>query len=138
MTDENELTTTQTPGIDAIKDTMDKFIATGNVDSVYGRQIRHGDTIIIPSAEVLTGMGFGLGSGGGRGPIEVEDTEETASGFGGGGGGGGRILSRPVAVVISSPEGVRVEPVIDVTKIGLAALTASGFMFGMMMRMLKK
>ena len=45
------------------------------------------------------------------------------------------MLSRPVAVIIAAPEGVRVEPVVDATKIGLAALTAAGFMFGMWMRM---
>jgi hypothetical protein len=41
-----------------------------------------------------------------------------------------------VAVIVSSPEGVRVEPVIDLTKIAMAALTAGGFVFGMMFRML--
>jgi hypothetical protein len=40
-----------------------------------------------------------------------------------------------VAVVVASAEGVRVEPVLDVTKIALAALTAMGFMVGMMFRM---
>jgi hypothetical protein len=40
-----------------------------------------------------------------------------------------------VAVVIASPEGVRVEPVVDPTKIALAALTAAGFMLGMFFRM---
>jgi hypothetical protein len=38
-------------------------------------------------------------------------------------------------VVINSPEGVRVEPVVDVTKIALAALTAAGFMIGMLFKM---
>jgi hypothetical protein len=45
------------------------------------------------------------------------------------------VFSRPVAVIIASPEGVRVEPVVDVTKIALAALTAAGFMVGMLLRM---
>jgi hypothetical protein len=34
-----------------------------------------------------------------------------------------------VAVIVSSPEGVEVRPVIDVTKIALAALTAAGFVW---------
>jgi uncharacterized spore protein YtfJ len=59
-------------------------------------------------------------------------------GKGSGGGGGGRILSRPVAVVIASPEGIRVEPVLDITKIALAGLTAMGFMVGMMFRMSRR
>jgi uncharacterized spore protein YtfJ len=60
------------------------------------------------------------------------------SGGGGGGGGGGRVFSRPVAVVVASPEGVRVEPVLDVTKIALAALTAGGFMLATLARMSRR
>jgi hypothetical protein len=45
-----------------------------------------------------------------------------------GGGGGGRTLARPVAIIIMDAEGVRVEPVVDPTKIALAALTTAGFM----------
>jgi uncharacterized spore protein YtfJ len=74
-------------------------------------------------------MGFGSGSGG--------DEGGGGSGTGGGGGGGGRVLSRPVAMIIVSPDGVEVEPVVDITKIALAALTAGGFMMGMFMRMMK-
>lgn len=43
--------------------------------------------------------------------------------------------ARPVAIVIASPEGVRIEPVVDFTKIGLALITAWGFMLSMIMRM---
>jgi hypothetical protein len=41
-----------------------------------------------------------------------------------------------VAVIIANSEGVRVEPVIDPTKILLGALTASGFILAMMGRMM--
>jgi uncharacterized spore protein YtfJ len=102
-----------------------------DVQVVYGEPIQHGDTLIVPTAEVLAGLGFGLGYGSGK----SNEEEGENIGSGGGGGGGGRVLSRPVAVVIASPEGVRIEPVVDVTKIGLAALTAAGFMFGMLLRM---
>jgi uncharacterized spore protein YtfJ len=52
-----------------------------------------------------------------------------------GGGGGGNIFSRPVAVIVAGPEGVRVTPVFDTTKIILAGLTALGFMFSTLLRM---
>jgi hypothetical protein len=42
-----------------------------------------------------------------------------------------------VAVIVASPEGVRVQEVVDPTKIALAALTAAGFMIGMMARMMR-
>jgi uncharacterized spore protein YtfJ len=126
--------------MDLMKETMDKFLATASVNAVYGKPIQKDDTLIIPTAEVLSGMGFGLGVGVGNNATNNNDEAGKpgqSSGGGGGGGGGGRVLSRPVAVIIASPEGVRVEPVMDVTKVALAALTAGGFILGMLLRMLR-
>jgi uncharacterized spore protein YtfJ len=136
MTD--EMTTTQPgePGLDAFQDTMEEFLAAADVRVVYGEPIQHEDTIIIPTAEVLCALGFGVGSG--IGTNAEEHPDHPSEGKGSGGGGGGRILSRPVAVVIASPEGIRVEPVVDITKVALAGLTALGFMVGMMFRMSRR
>lgn len=120
--------------VDSIENTMDMFLSAGHVQAVYGDPIENGDTLVIPSAEILSIAGFGMGSGSGVSPNESE-SGGVNSGSGGGGGGGGRVLSRPVAIVISSPAGVRVEPIVDVTKLGLAALTAVGFMVATMLRM---
>jgi uncharacterized spore protein YtfJ len=120
-----------TSAVDSVQQTMSQFLDTANVSVVYGKPVKNGETQIIPSAEVLTVMGFGAGYGSGT---NVENGEQNG-GSGGGGGGGGRVLSRPVAVVIASPSGVTIEPVVDVTKIALAALTAAGFMMGMLFKM---
>ena len=78
--------------------------------------------------------GFGLGSGSGsQGSANPENT-----GSGGGGGGGGRVFARPVAVIVISPGGVRIEPVVDVTKIVLAVFTTLGFMAAMLRQMTSK
>ncbi len=127
--------------LDIVQDTLGEFLQSASVDAVYGTPIQDGDTLIIPAAEVLTVMGFGVGSGRGTGysketDSEEEQSDEVSEGSGSGGGGGGRVLARPAAVIISTPEGVRVEPVVDVTKLGLAALTAAGFMVGMLLRMM--
>ncbi len=114
---------------DVVENTLDTFLAAANVDSVYGEPVQHGDNLIIPAAEVVSVLGFGVGEGGEGG----SENEENAGGSGGGG--GGRTFSRPVAVIIATPEGVRVEPVVDVTKIALAVWTAMAFMIGMMLRM---
>jgi uncharacterized spore protein YtfJ len=107
-------------------DVVERLIAAADVSKVYGEPIRQGDTLMLPAAEVLSIAGFGMGSGGGVG----RDRQGTPQrGGGGGGGGGGQTLARSVAVIVSSPEGVRVRPVIDFTKIALAALTAAGFVF---------
>jgi uncharacterized spore protein YtfJ len=123
-----------TDAMDVIDLTMERFMDTASVDLVYGEPVEHGDTMIIPTAEILVGLGFGAGYGGGSSPKQEDEGE--GYGEGGGGGGGGRTFSRPVAIVVSSPEGVRVEPVVDITKIALGFLTAAGFMTGMILRML--
>ncbi|HEX6302605.1 MAG TPA: spore germination protein GerW family protein [Anaerolineales bacterium] len=115
--------------IDMVSNTLERFLDTADVKHVYGEPIQHGDTVVIPTAEVLTGLGFGAGYGTGVG-------EAGEGGGGGGGGGGGRTLSRPVAVIVVTPESVRVQEVVDPTKIALAALTAAGFMMGMLVRMI--
>lgn len=120
--------------VDASKETMDQFLAAADVEAVYGEPVEHGNQLIIPTAEIISGIGFGYGGGGG---YDSTSASEKGPNYGGGngGGGGGKILSRPVAVIIASPQGVRVEPVVDVTKVALAALTAWGFMIGMYFRM---
>jgi len=120
-------------GLDVIQNTMEEFLATSDVRVVYGEPIQHDDTMIIPTAEVLCVLAFGIGSG--SGTNADQNPEKPSQGSGSGGGGWGRALSRPVAVVVASPEGVRVDPVVDLTKIALAGLTALGFMVGMMFRM---
>ncbi len=117
----------------AFDDIMQCFIDTAHVDTVFGEPVQVGSTTIIPAAEVLGVLGFGMGFGSGT---ERED-EEQESGQGGGMGGGGRTLARPVAAIIAGPDGVRVEPIIDKTKVALAAITAAGFMLAMLLRLIR-
>jgi uncharacterized spore protein YtfJ len=116
---ENEAT--HASSLELTGEMMDKFMAVASVEAVYGKPIQKGDTLIIPTAEVVSIMGFGIGDSGKQN---------------GGGGGGGQTHSRPVAIVIAGPEGIRVEPVVDVTKIALAMFTAAGFMAATLMRMM--
>lgn len=125
--------TSPAQAIDAVQNTLAQFLDTANVNRVYGAPIRRGDVTIIPTAEVLVGLGFGAGAGSGTSPEQEGDGSGVSGGSGGGGGGGGRTLSRPAAVIIISPDGVRVEPVVDITKVALAAITAGGFMLATLM-----
>ena len=122
--------------LDVIELTMDKFLDTAGVEMVYGEPYEKGEATIIPCAEVVAGIGFGVGYG--MGGNKPEEGKQPDYGGGSGGGGGGKTFSRPVAVVIASPEGVRVEPVVDVTKIALAMFTTLGFIFGMVARMSRR
>ncbi|MBE0409705.1 MAG: hypothetical protein IBX69_08235 [Anaerolineales bacterium] len=142
MTEDTKITpstdeiASSTEALGVVQETIEYFLEAASVDRVFGEPIQHGDTMIIPTAEVFGALGFGAGYGSGQSTDSDEKSGEN-SGSGGGGGGGGRVFSRPVAVVVSSPEGVNVHEVVDPTKIALAAITASGFMVSMLFRMLK-
>jgi uncharacterized spore protein YtfJ len=135
--------------VEPVERTMERYLELGSVKSVYNSPVKHGETMIIPAAEVVGALGFGMGAGLGEGGSEQaksdqpsksstdEKAEAGGSGAGAGGGGGGYVFARPVAVIVSGPEGVRVEPVVDSTKIALALFTALGFMFSMSLRMFR-
>jgi len=120
-----------TPALNTVQTTLDKFLTAASVEAVYGQPVEQGENLVIPAAEVLSIAGFGLGLGGGS----QGASQTTNTGSGGGGGGGGRVLARPVAAIIMSPTGVRVESIVDVTKIVLAVFTSLGFIVAMLTRM---
>lgn len=129
----SQTTTSFDPNLafNTMQTTLDRFLSAANVEAVYGQPVSQNENTVIPTAEVLSIVGFGLGSGGGsQGIVENENR-----GSGGGGGGGGRVLARPVAAIVISPTGVRVEPIVDVTKIVLAVFTTLGFMTALFTRM---
>jgi uncharacterized spore protein YtfJ len=127
---ENEPDTTAVMNrqFDVVESTLDRFLSTADESRAIGEPITHGDHMLIPTTEVVAGLGFGVASGGG-GP-----QGSSGRGFGGGGGGGGNAFSRPVAVIVAGPNGVEVKPIMDITKIALTALTAFGFMLATVSR----
>lgn len=123
----------------AVMDRADRLFATARPEAVFAEPLTADGRTVIGAAEVLVGAGFG--SGGGFGPAaEQADGKAPAASVEGGGigaGVGGFAQSRPVAVVIIDQSGVRVEPVVDVTKLGIAGLTVMGSMFFFLARMLR-
>ncbi len=114
---------------------VEKLFAAAQPDAVYGEPISAEERTIITASEVSVGMGlaygFGAGSAGEDEPGEAVDEEQAAvqgSGSGYAGGGGGVSGGRPVAVISIGPDGVEIQPVVDVTKIALALFTTLGAM----------
>lgn len=122
---------------------VEKLFEVAQPSAVYGEPVTVGEYTVITASEVKVGMGYGFGAGGGTGAESAGDAEaseevlaqEAETGFGVGGGGGGVSGSRPVASISIGPEGVCVQPVVDVTKIALAFFTTFGAMFMMLNRM---
>jgi len=85
-----------------VKTTLDEIEKVLSTKTVVGEPITVQDVTLIP----LITAGFGFGSGGGSGRGEAKRQGE---GIGGATGGGAWV--KPVAVVIVSKEGVRVESI---------------------------
>jgi uncharacterized spore protein YtfJ len=112
--------------------TLDKLFSVAWPGAVYSTPITAHDQTIITASEVTIAMGMGFGSGTGPTPTTEEHTagegapSGKSSGSGEGGGGGGRSTARPVAVINVSPAGVRIQPIIDVSRLALTATTTLG------------
>jgi uncharacterized spore protein YtfJ len=114
---------------------VEKLFAVAEPGAVFSEPLTVGERTLITAAEVKVGMGFGFG--GGIGTDEASEDADQDSGAGFGGGGGGASGGRPIAAISIGPEGVTVEPIVDVTKIALAFFTALGSMFMMLLKMRK-
>lgn len=123
----NKLILESIPDQKSANELMGRLFDVTRPDAVFSQPVTVGDHTIINASEYSAGLGLGYGGGGGTGP-NPDEPEPQANGFGGGGGGGGATMSRPVAAIIVSPSGVRVEPIVDVTKIAITLFTALGAM----------
>lgn len=122
------------PNQEKATELMNRIFDAARPEAVYSEPVTSGDYTVITASEISVGLGFGYGGGGGAGPVPTEGEEEETGtskegiGFGSGGGGGGGSSARPVAAIIVDPNGVRVEPIVDATKIIVAFFTTFGAM----------
>ena len=113
---------------------IQKIFGAAQPGTVFSAPVVSGNYTIVTASEVMAAGGFGFGYGSGSVPGTASDTPTGEAGpaatsqdgtaRGGGGGGGGGSSGRPVAAIVISPDGVKIEPIVDVTKIGLAAIGA--------------
>ncbi|MFQ5966935.1 MAG: hypothetical protein ACE5MI_04910 [Acidimicrobiia bacterium] len=96
-----------------VQEGFDRLIGGLSAEAVFGAPQEIGERIVFTAAAIERMGGFGFGGG----------FDESAGG-GGGGGGGGRAEGRPVAVIEIDDAGVRIQPVIDVTRIGVTVALA--------------
>jgi uncharacterized spore protein YtfJ len=118
---------------------LEKVFAAAQPGAVFGEPVGSGTYTVITAAEVTSGGGFGMGMG--LGPPSRPDTDAPAADAaspegrqpgGTGAGGGGGSMGRPVAIIAIGPDGVTIKPVVDVTKVALAGLTAWATMLGLL------
>ncbi|MBP6471365.1 MAG: hypothetical protein KBE23_07060 [Chloroflexi bacterium] len=100
---------------------MGRMFTAAQPGSLFSQPVVQGEYAVVMASEMIGGLGYGFGGGGGTGAQAEDGSAE--SGFGGGGGGGGSMMARPVAAISIGPDGVRVEPIMDPTKIAIAFFT---------------
>jgi uncharacterized spore protein YtfJ len=104
-----------------------KITAVAHSSAVFGAPVESNGYTVITASEVAAGGGLGYGGGTTAGQqLEVPGGRDPQVTGGHGGGGGGGSLGRPVAVISIGPNGVKVEPIVDVTKLAIAGITAWG------------
>jgi uncharacterized spore protein YtfJ len=109
MTTDDDLRTTTADRLSsAMNSGLDRLMNV-SADKVFAEPVRVGERVVIPAATIEFGGGFGFGRD------QVQN---------GGGGAGGYRAGRPVAIIEAGPDGVRVKPVLDLTRIGLTLLAA--------------
>lgn len=119
---------------------FDRLFAAAQPGAVFSAPVVCGNYTIITASEVSTGGGFGSGKGFGPAPAPKTDGETapegqtTPIGGGGGMGGAGGSNGRPLAIISVGPDGVKVEPVVDATKIAITALTTFGLIFATVLK----
>lgn len=101
--------------LDQILNRIGQMHERATVKTVFGEPYQVDGRTVVPVAKVSYGFGFGAGRG------NAKESEANESG-GAGGGGGGRVSVRPVAVLEMSAAGTSVRPIVDVTRIALAAM----------------
>jgi uncharacterized spore protein YtfJ len=86
-------------------------ISNVGAERIFRDPVHVGDRVVITAAALDIAGGMGVGNG----------IDNQGNG-GGGGGAGGRTEGRPVAAIDIGPEGVRIHPIIDFTRVGVTLL----------------
>ena len=120
------------PGRDVAEQSVEKIVGrlidTARADAVFGQPVERGNATVIPCSEMSVGFGFGSGGG----PIDEKGNQ-----VGGGVGAGGGARGRPIAAIVVTQDSVRVEPIMDLTKVALAGMTTGTFMLIWLLRLVR-
>jgi uncharacterized spore protein YtfJ len=112
----------------SVEKVMSRLFDTARVDAVFGQPVERGNATVIACSEVSVGFGFGSGGG----PVDEKGNQ-----VGGGAGAGGSARGRPIAAIVITQDGVRVEPIMDLTKVALAGMTTGAFMLVWLLRLVR-
>src|SRR3989454_2233789 len=116
--------------LDDLQKRFEEMQGKANWKAVFGEVLEVDGRRLIPVASVQYGFGMGggqgpTGRGGPRTRSPQKDGNPSGGGYGGGGGGGVRI--EPVALIDITEGRLRVEPIINVTRLAVIGLIVAGW-----------
>src|SRR2546428_1685211 len=117
--------------LDDLQKRFEEMQGKANWKAVFGEVLEVDGRRLIPVASVQYGFGMGggqgpAGRGGSRTRLPQKDGNPSGGGSGGGGGGGARI--EPVALIDITDGRLRVEPIINVTRLAVIGLVVAGWL----------
>jgi uncharacterized spore protein YtfJ len=104
---------------------IEQMLAQLDVNSVFGKPVTEGDSMMIPVAQVAVGFGYGGGYGresNGHKPTQESSQEATNGEVSGGSGAGAGGRATPRGYVHMTPQEVKYEPIIDSSRITIAGI----------------
>jgi uncharacterized spore protein YtfJ len=102
---------------------IEKLYAAAQPGAVFSAPVVNGEYTVITASEIGAAGGFGFGMGTAPRQSNADESGEDNAGGGGGGGGGGSA-GRPVAAIVIGPDGVKIRPIVDATKLAIAVIGA--------------
>ena len=112
--------------VQKLLDSIAELQEHANVNAIFGEPVTVEGRTIIPVAKVAYGFAAGVGYAQMTGEEgEKETSEEMTEGASGGGGGG--VQAHPFAIIEVTPQGTRVEPIVDEQKLALAGSLLVGW-----------
>ena len=109
---------------------VDRLVEATKVDAVFGAPIERDGVTLITCSELGVGLGGGFGP---AKPVDAPKNAEAAEGIGG----GAVARGRPVAVIVMTHDGVKIKPIVNVTRIVLAQVAMLGIVFLLTSRVLR-
>jgi uncharacterized spore protein YtfJ len=116
--------------VESAEHLLDRLAEATKIDAVFGPPIERDGVILITCSEQAIGLGGGIS------PAKPTDAPKKAGGNEGIGGGAG-ARGRPVAVIVMTHNGVKVKPIVNVTRVLFAQAFMVGLVFLMTSRLLR-
>ncbi len=120
--------------VERVLDALDDLRSRANVNACFGEPVMVDGRTVIPVARISYGFRVGTGP---LKTLEADHVGGMKEGEGAEGSGMGGTTSSPLGVIESTPEGIRVEPVIDRQRVAIVSMLVGAWSLFWLLRALR-